>query len=330
MSVTIKDIAKSLGISYSSVSRALNNKPGVSSETRKRVIDEAKKMGYKPNDMARGLVKKQTNTIGVIIPDIANSFFGEVTEGIIETANENGYTVFLCITNWNMEIEKEYLRTLQQKRVDGIILKSSKDQEERRYKDEINVPYILLEGRPAYGNSFVGVNNKRGSYIGTKYLLKQGYRNIAFAGGSKDSYTNMQRVQGYIHALKERAIPIDKELILYNDFTAKGGYILAEELLNNDKNIDAIFAGNDVIALGVLDYATTHDFSIPEELGVLGFDDIFYAELPQIQLTTIHQPKYELGKYALEILIDDIHAGEDRTCKSIILEPKLVVRNTTR
>jgi LacI family transcriptional regulator len=330
MGVTIKDVAKALGISYSSVSRALNNKPGVSNETRKRVIAQANKMGYQPNDMARGLVRKQSNTIGVIIPDIANSFFGEVTEGIIDTANENGYTIFLCISNWDVEIEKKYLKTLQEKQVDGIILKTCKDYKEYKYKDEINVPYIILEGRFINDSSLVEVDNKKGAYIGTKYLLDQGYKSIAFAGGKKDSYTNMQRVKGYISALDEYGIKVDKELILYSEFSAKAGYNAAKQLLNNNKKIDAIFAGNDVMALGVLDYASTNGYNVPEELGVMGFDDIFYAELPQIQLTTIHQPKYDLGKYALQILLEEIHQGENRTHKRIILEPKLVIRNTTR
>src|SRR5699024_8142678 len=159
---------------------------------------------------------------------------------------------------------------------------------------------------------------------------ERGYKSIAFAGGSKDSHTNMQRVKGYISALEESSIKVDKDLILFNDFTTKGGYDLAEKLLNNRKKIDAIFAGNDVMALGVLDYATSHGYSIPDELGVLGFDDIFYAELPQIQLTTIYQPKYELGRYALEILLQEIKDIENAINKHIILEPRLVVRNTKK
>lgn len=328
MGVTIKDIAKELGISYSSVSRALNNKFGVSDKTRKQVIKQAEKMGYQPNAIARGLVKKQSNTIGVIIPDIANSFFGEVTEGIIETANESGYTIFLCISNWDMEIEKMYLKTLQEKQVDGIILKSCMDYKEEKYKDEIGVPYIILEGRLTENSSLVEVDNKKGAHMGTKYLLERGYKNIAFAGGKKDSYTNMQRVKGYISALDEHNIEIDEELILYGDFTAKSGYNAAKQILEN-KEIDAIFAGNDVMALGILDYASRNGYNVPKELGVMGFDDIFYAELPQIQLTTIYQPKYDLGKYALQILLEEIQEGENRVHKRIVLEPKLVIRDTT-
>lgn len=330
MSVTIKDIAKSLGVSYSTVSRALNDKPGVSLENRKRIIAEAKRVSYNPNAMARGLVKKHSDTIGVIIPDMANSFFGEVTEGIIESAKTHGYTVFLCVSNWDMKTEKKYLRTLQEKRVDGIILKASKDDKDRNFKDEINVPYTILDGSPIKDSNVVQVDNEYGGYIATKYLIKQGYRNIAFIGGKRESYTNSERVKGYIKALDESGININPNLILYDKFTANGGYNLAKGLLKGDKEIDGIFAGNDVIALGVLDYAATHGYDIPRELGIIGFDNISYAGLPQIQLTTVHQPKFQLGKYALETLLDEISNGKNRVKNEIILNPELIIRKTTR
>src|SRR5699024_454460 len=130
--------------------------------TRKKIIEEAKRVSYNPNGMARGLVKKQSDTIGVIIPDIANSFFGEVTEGIIESAKINGYTVFLCVTNWNMEIERKYLKTLQEKRVDGIILKAAKDDKSRNFEEEIDTPYILLEGSSTKDSNIVEVDNQQG------------------------------------------------------------------------------------------------------------------------------------------------------------------------
>lgn len=331
MSVTIKDIAKSLGISYSSVSRALNNKPGVSDKVRKRVIEQAKEMGYKPNDVARGLVKRSTNTIGLIIPDICNSFFGEVAEGVIEAANGKGYSIFVCITNYDIEIEKKYLQTLQEKRVDGIILKPSRDDRERNFKKEINTPFTILEGWPADTDySFVEVDNKKGGYIGTKYLLERGYKNIAFAGGLRSSYSNTQRIKGYVSALKETGNTVDDDLILFSEFSVKGGQQLAEKLLTSGKKVDAIFAGNDLIALGVLNYAATNGYDIPNELGVIGFDDILYAELTQMQLTTIAQPKRALGKHTLEILLEEIKDEKERIKKTITLEPKLIIRNTTR
>lgn len=331
MNVTIKDIAEALGISYSSVSRALNDKPEVNDKTKERVIAQAKKMGYKPNDMARGLVKKQSNTIGVIIPDIANSYFGEVTESIIATANENGYTVFLCVSNWDLEIEKRYLKILQEKRVDGIILKPCQDDINRNFEAEINVPYAILEGWPTdIVYSFVEVDDVEGGYIATRYLLERGYKNIAFIGGLGHAFSTNHRIKGYTNALNDFKNEIDKDLILLGQFTIQSGYKLAEQLLNSGKKVDAILAGNDVIALGILDYATTHEYNIPDELGIIGFDDIFYSELPQIQLTTIRQSKYDLGKYTLEILLEEIQNGKDNINKKIILKPKLIVRKTTR
>lgn len=331
MNVTIKDIAKSLGISYSSVSRALNNKPEVNEETKKKVIAQAKKMGYKPNAIARGLVTQESNTIGVIIPDIANSYYGEVTESIIETANENGYTIFLCISNWDIDLEKKYLKTLQENRVDGIILKPCKDDSSRNFDDEIYVPYILLEGwtdDPEY--SSVSVDNTHGGYMATKHLLERGYKNIAFIGGLSNSISTINRIKGYTNALKEYKKAVDKNLILLGEFTIDSGYDLAKKLLQNKPDIDAIFVASDVMALGVLDYANTHGYNIPDELGIIGFDDIFYADLPQIQLTTMHQPKHDLGKYTLEFLLDRIHEGKDTISKTIVLQSKLMDRKTTR
>ena len=271
MSVTIKDIAKRLGVSYSSVSRALNNKPGVSKETRERILAETKRIGYQPNAMARGLVSKKSNTIGVIIPDLVNSYFGEVTQGIIDSANDNGYTTFLCVSNWDTELEKKYLRSLQEKRVDGIILKLAKDDIDQKYLSQIKVPFIILEGWPGEEEySCVKVDNKKGAYMGTKFLIERGYKHIAFAGGRKNAYSNTQRLEGYKKALREHGIEIHEELIGYGDFSTQAGYELAGKLLNSGYEIDAIFSGSDVIALGVLDYASTYGYRVPEELGVIG------------------------------------------------------------
>lgn len=280
--------------------------------------------------MARGLVKKQTHTIGVIIPDLANSFFSEVTEGILDSASEHGYTTLLCVSNWNVDEEKKYLQTLQEKRVDGIILKPANDFD-NKHLEQITVPYIILEGWKGDENcSHVKVDNQKGAYIGTKYLLERGYKHIAFAGGKKGSYSNAQRIKGYKAALEEQGILIDDQIILYNDFTVQGGYEMAEQILNSGKRVDAIFAGNDTIALGVLDYASSNGYNIPEDLGVIGYDDIFYSELPQIQLTTIYHPKHTLGKYAMDTLFQELCKEKEQVVKTITFVPKLIVRKTTK
>jgi LacI family transcriptional regulator len=330
LNVTIKDIAKELGISYSSVSRAINNKPSVSKETRKKVLEAAERMGYRPNYLARGLVNKISNTIGVIIPDIVNPFFAEITKGVMETADKYGYTVFLCVTNWDEKKEKDYIQTLQEKRVDGIILKSSKDKKIDTYKN-IQVPYILLESVPSNGRcSFIEVDNERGGYIATKHLIDCGYKNLAFLGGKRESYSNGLRKAGFIRAAEEYKERIENTYVFFGDFSMTGGYQLASELFENGKKVDGIFAGNDVIALGVLQYAKEFGIEIPRDLGVVGFDNIFYTNLPQIQMTTIHQPKYALGKIVLETLVEEIRSKETRIIRRITLEPELIIRKTTR
>ncbi len=330
MSITIKDIARELNISYSSVSRALNNKPGVSQKTRKKVLDAAKKMGYQPNDLARGLVNRVSNTIGVIIPDIVNPFFAEIIKGIMETSNIMGYDVFLCVSGWDADKEAEYIKTLQEKRVDGIILKPSKDKKNFTFSN-VKTPFILLESWPTNGKySFIEVDNVKGGYIGTKHLIECGYKNIAFLGGREDSYSNMQRLTGFRKAIDELGESVETTYHMFGNFGLTSGYELAWELFHSNKKVDAVFAGNDVIALGVMQCAEELGKKIPEELGLIGFDNIAYARLPQIQLTTVHQPKYALGKIALETLIEEIKGKkEERIIKKITLEPELIVRKTT-
>lgn len=329
MTVTIKDIARELGISYSAVSRALNHKAGVSEKTRSKILETAERMGYQPNSLARGLVNKVSNTIGVVIPDILNPFFAEIIKGIMETTNNFGYDILLCVTGWEEKKEKEYIKTLQEKRVDGIILKSSKDRKDQVF-DNIRVPFILLESWPTSSKcSFIEVDNEKGGYIAARHLIECGYKNIAFLGGKKDSYSNRQRLDGFKKAFEENPKGIENTYTFFGDFGMSSGYEMAWKLFNGENKIDAIFAGNDIIALGVLQCAEECGIKVPQELGVIGFDNISYARLPQIQLTTIHQPKYALGKIVLETLVDEIREKDHKIIKRITLEPELIVRKTT-
>ncbi|PAB58235.1 hypothetical protein CCE28_16490 [Anaeromicrobium sediminis] len=307
----------------------MSNKEGVSKETRKKVLKEAKRIGYRPNQLARELVTKQSNTIGVIIPDILNPFFAEIAKGILEEASIKGYTALLCVTNWDVQLEKKYIKNLEEKRVEGIIIKPCED--EQKLEDSINTPYVILEGNNVNSaHSCVEVDNEKGGYIGTKHLIECGYRKIAYVGGKKYAYSNEKRLKGYKRALAENNIDLDENLILSGEFDSKSGYELAKTALADNPHIDGIFCGNDVMALGVLHYANQAGINIPEELGVVGFDDISYASLPQIELTTVYQPKYNLGKLAVNTLLDDIKEGKEKTLKRIILQPDLIKRKTTR
>lgn len=328
-SITIKDVARELGVSYSSISRALNGKEGVSKETREKILKTAERMGYQPNDLARGLVNKISKTVGVIIPDINNPFFGEIVAGIIDASNENEYNIFLCISGWDPKMEKEYFNTLRKKRVDGIILKSAGKNEDY---DEVKLPLMIIE---RYNKNLqydsVEVDNELGGYIAAKHLIDCGYRNIAIILGKEDFNASERRLRGAEKALQEYNVPLNRELVIKGSFTIEGGRKAAKQLFESGHPIDAVFSVNDVIGMGVLQYCDECNISVPDEVGVIGYDNISYAGLPQIRLTTVHQPKYELGKMIFETLLDEIkHHDMARPTKKIILNPELKIRDTTR
>jgi len=330
INITIKDIAKELGVSYSSISRALNGKEGVSKATRDRILEAAERMGYQPNDLARGLVNKISKTVGVIIPDINNPFFGEIVAGITDASNENEYNLFLCISGWNPKIEKEYFNALLKKRVDGIILKSAGKNED--YED-VKSPLMIIERYSKFHEfNSVEVDNELGGYLAAKHLLDCGYRNLAFVLGKEDYFASNRRLKGAEKALEQHGMAVDKNMVIEGSFSIEGGRQAAKQLFEKKGlTIDAVFGMNDLIALGVLQYCNESGINVPEEVGVIGYDNISYAGLPQIQLTTIHQPKYELGKMLFETLLEEIkNKGTNRTTKKIILNPELKIRKTTK
>jgi len=332
MKVTIKDIAQKLNLNFSSVSRALNNKPGVSEETRKLVMETAKEMGYRPNVIARGLVSNVTKTLGILMPDIINPLFGEITTAIIETANENDYDVFLCISNWNNEKEISNIHAIQQKQVDGIIAKAVSDGS-GKLLEEASVPVIGYESW-AKNNKFssVSTDNEKGGYIAAEHMIACGYKKTGIIHGPVNSSAGVHRRNGFKKAYKKHSLKMDKSLLYNGDYNIKSGYKLAGKLLKEHPDCDSVFAGNDVIALGVLQYLEEQGIKAGREFGVIGFDNISFSHLPQIRLTTIKQPKYSIGRIMTKLLLDEIKnrdEGIQNFPQRILLEPELIIRNTT-
>jgi LacI family transcriptional regulator len=326
MGVTIKDIANKLDLSYSSVSRALNDKPGVSEDTRKMVLKVAEEFGYTPNELARSLVNKSSNTIGVILPDIKNAYFSEVLQGVIDAASTSKYTTLFCISNWDQAKELQYITELQQKRINGLILKRTNDYTDYTQKD-ISVPTVIIENRSAECNfSYVEVDNHLGGVIATQHLLDCGYKNIAYVGGLKDARSCLMRYKGYVQVLKESEQGFDKSRVTFGEFTLASGYNQAKAQMEKDPTIDAFFANNDFIALGILKYLRENNFSVPEQIGLIGFDNIQFSDYPDINLTTIKQPIYNIGKNAFNLLLDQMNGGPSHR---VIYQPELIVRGTT-
>ncbi len=330
MNATLKDIAKRLDISYATVSRALNGRYGVHPKTKEKILKMAQEMNYHPNAIARGLVKKHTETIGLVIPDITNPFFPEVARGIEDRAEEKGYSVFLCNTNWEQDREARYLSLLREKRVDGIILAPVSDKSPLNWGfDDRALPLVFVsEVRRGMGKSYVAIDNVHGGYIATRHLIQKGYRRIGFFGAAEDELTSEERYQGYKKALKEAGRKECKKFVRFGDYGTNTGSRLITAMIRKKDYPDAVFAVNDLFALSVMQGIQESGLNIPRDIAVIGFDDIPFASFPEIMLTTIAQPKYQMGRIAADLLLDQIHEKTGTEKKEIILETELIERRT--
>lgn len=327
MAVTLKDIAKKLGISYATVSKALSGASDISEETKIKVRKVAAEMNYKPNEIARCLVKKQTRTIGLLIPDITNPFYAEIAMAIEETVNKEGYSVFLCNSNWKHSKENEYIGLLTSKMVDGIVIAPTGM--ENLSIENIKIPIVTVGTKKSYnGENYVVIDDEKGGYLAVKHLIEKGRRKIMFIGGSENIVSNKERLEGYNKALEENGIVLDRSLIRGGNFKWESGYSLVKTALNEGIVPDGIFGGNDILALGALQAVVEFGLKVPKDIAIVGFDDIPFAKLPEISLTTILQPTYEMGQIAANMLLRKIK-NSNEICENIILTPELLVRRTS-
>ena len=324
---TIKDIARLTNVSYSSVSRALSNSKGVSEETRREVAKVASELGYKPNAIARSLVKQQSDMIGLIIPDLQNPFFAEIAQSVFDAAASSGFCAVLGVTGWNPEVERYNIELMMQKRVDGLLLKQVDSGAGYDFGD---MPVILLEKSRKMSCGYVEVNDEQGGYIAALHMLACGYRKIAIIGGTPQSVSHKHRVAGFFKAFEEEGLPTDTIEVIYGSFFLSSGLELMNRYLETGAKPEAVFCANDAVALGALQSAQEHGLRVPDDLGIMGFDDISYSSLPQIMLTTIRQPLNEMGAIATSLLISQIQKGKPGILPKVVLETELMIRNTCR
>jgi LacI family transcriptional regulator len=332
--VTIKDIARRANVSYATVSRALNNKPGVRETTRRRVLGLAEQMSYTPNAIARGLVMKQTRTLGLILPDITNPFYPEVARGIEEGAAQKGFSIFLCNTNWERSREAHYLKLLAEKRVDGVILAPIDNEVEAlEHRLTGKTPVVYVSNAPSGTRaSFVVIDNVQGGFAAVEHLIQAGHRTIGFVGSTEDYLTVEERLEGYRRAMKKYGLPIENKYIRLGKFKEEAGYKIIRSMIAGGDFPRAVFAENDLLALGILHGVRASGLSVPADVAVVGFDDIPVASYPEVELTTIRQPIYEMGKRSVQILLDQIQAFEGSPpteIHQIYLEPRLIVRRSS-
>ncbi|HHU54166.1 MAG TPA: LacI family transcriptional regulator [Clostridiaceae bacterium] len=339
--VTIKDIAKRAGVSYATVSRALNNKADVNENTRKMIVKLAEKMGYRPNVIAQSLVTKRTKHIALIVPDVSNPFFAELSRSISEASNKAGYIVTACNTGWDSKRENFMLEHMQSQQVAGIIIKPTAFYKPETF-DSINIPLVVFWHPYKNETDFIEIDHSAGGKMATEHLIECGYKNIAYIGGDALSPANQLRSLAYQQALQENNFQVKHDLIIYGGFDLQSGYDRIKKLLEQGSvRPDAVFCGNDYIALGVLQYLYEKKIRVPEDFGVIGYDDIYFSGLPMINLTTIAQPRDEMGSSAVKLILDQIdfmknNADKDniknnyRKPARILLKPALKVRGTTR
>ncbi len=324
--VNIKVVAKEAGVSISTVSRVVNGNTSVREDLRNKVLEVVEKTGYRSNFLARGLKGLPTRTIGLVIPDIENPFFPAMVRGVQDVANRNGYAIFLCNTDGDMKLEEGQYNLLLEKKVDGILLVSS-SQDIPFLEIASSIPIVLLDRYTQSSNfSYVVVDHTYGINIAIKHLRNIGRLRIAFIGSKPITSGARERFQAFL--VNHQRDPNLKSRILFGKYTQESGAEMAEKLLNSGEKFDSIVCGNDLIAYGVIDVLQNHGIKIPEDVSVVGYDDIPSSAYRSPKLTTIHQPIYELGQIGAHMMIDAIEKGLNET-KHIKLEPYLIVRETS-
>ncbi|MGC2657311.1 MAG: LacI family DNA-binding transcriptional regulator [Bryobacteraceae bacterium] len=328
--VSIKDIARSLGISHSTVSRALRDSPLVRAETVSEIKAKAYSMGYRPSAVARSLVTRETRTIGVVVTTIADPFHGEVVTGIEESAAAAGYSVILASSHRDPEREIGVVRALQERRVDGILVASSRVGDlYLSLMTEMRVPIVLInnqhDGGPVYS---VSVDNERAARQAVQHLLDLGHTRIAYLGDRFGSHSNAERLSGYQSALNAAGIAFDSLLVAEGDSSPEGSVPGVQALLGQNPRPTALFCYNDMSSLAALRVAAELGLSVPDDLSIVGFDDLFFAPYLQPPLTTIHQPRREMGREATAVLMALLQ-GKTVNSQRIAVEGKLIVRGST-
>jgi len=335
MRVSIKDIAKAAGVSHSTVSRALSDSPLVSDETKARIQRLAQEMGYSPNILARSLVTRQTYTVGVVVTTIADPFVAEVVQGIEATAHDHGYTVILCNSGAVPEREIAAVEMLRSKRVDGVIVTSSRvGALYLEHLERIGAPIVLINNHNEESGRYtftVTVDNRHGGYLATKHLIELGHRRIAYVTAPADHSSDLDRKSGYRQALTQSGIEPDPTLIIPGNGRADGGERALKAIMELDDLPTAVFCYNDMTAIGLIHAARQAGLSVPRDLAVVGFDDILFARYFHPPLTTIAQPKVEMGRLAMKMALSlmNVEEGEEEELSNIVVQGELIVRAST-
>ncbi|MGK7395082.1 MAG: LacI family DNA-binding transcriptional regulator [Candidatus Cyclobacteriaceae bacterium M3_2C_046] len=333
--ITIKDLAKQLGISVATVSRALRNYDDISAETKKAVRDLAKKLDYQPNTIAQSLVNKKSNHIGIVIPGLIVHFYASAISGIQQVAREQGFNVVISQSNESYEMEMANINTLMASRIDGLIVSlSSKTTRYDHLKklQSLGIPVVMINRvTDLLKVDKVIIDDYMGAFQAVSHLIYEGATQVAFIGGPDSLSTSQQRLKGYRDALNYNHLPLNEDLIQTSDLSKKQGYEITHRLLEQDQIPDGIFTVNDTTAFGAIKAIQEKGLQIPQDIGLVSYGNDPLAELIDPPLTSIAQPTFELGKISAELLFARIkNLQQEQDVQTRILSPELIIRKSSQ
>ncbi len=329
--ITIKDVAKEAGVSLGTASRVLSGRGYSSEESRKKVHEAVRRLGYTPNDLARKLKQTRTDTIGLMITDIINPFYSFLASGVLDYARKLGYHVIVCATDEEPELEREYLDVLMKQRAAGVIAVptgQNVDHWQKAIKFGMKIVFVDREMKELSENDVILVDNEQGAKDAVEYLIKNGHERIGIITGPLSTTTGRGRLEGYLMALQQHNIPISDELIKVVSFKGESGIEAATGLLNLPQRPTAIFAANNALAEATIHVIREHHLHIPKDISLVIFDDVPWASLTSPPITAVYQPTYLLGRYGMEHLDRILNDDTPRPRQKIVLGTELIIRES--
>jgi LacI family transcriptional regulator len=328
---TIREVADRAGVSIATVSHVLNDTRFVSDDLRSRVQQAMRDLGYQPNRLARSLRSGKSHTVGLVLPDSSNPYFAEVARSVQSTAFELGYSVLLCNTDGELDKEALYGALLIEKQVDGVILiAAGASGQHMRDLQQRGIPLAVVDrASPDAFVDSVQIDNRAGGRLAAQHLVDLGHRRIACIGGPPEVYPSYDRVYGYLDARRAADLPDDADTVINANFRPDGGYAATRHLLSLPEPPTAIFACNDLMAMGAIGAIVECGLRCPQDVSVVGFDDMHLARYTNPPLTTVAQPKVEMGRQAMLLLLERMNAPV-LPIRSLLLEAMLVVRSSTQ
>lgn len=327
--ITISDVAHQAGVSKQTVSRVINNRPDVAPETRKKIKALIKAMGYEPDPIARSM-KGNTHTIGCITPNLSDYNFSAIVQAAQSEARKNGYFIITANAETDYDVPP-LLKEMLNRRVDGLLVINPRDDNRHLHLKplyETGYPMVYIKNTPAEDQvSAVCLDDEAGGYLATQYLLSLGHKSIVIILGRENEECTQKRLTGYMNALREADLETDQRLIIHGDWSAESGQNAIKKFLDYQVEFSAVFAQNDRMALGAISTLREVGYHIPDDVSVIGYDNLPLTAYYDPALTTIHQPFEKFGQIGVQLLLEAIN-NPDISIKTIELDPSLIIRNT--